>query len=86
VRRTKRQTLSEIVETQLRGLVADLARIRRIYPKELWKVNDAWAIEQRAAWLRDAILIHFRQYASEQESVTQRHVTVEDDPGVGLTD
>ena len=86
MRHTKRQTLSEIVETQLLGLVADLARIRQVYPKELWRVSDAWAIKQRTEWLRDAILIHFRQYASEQESVAQRHVAVEDDPGVGLTD
>jgi len=86
VRHTKRQTLSEIVETQLLGLVADLVRIRQVYPKELWKVSDAWAIKQRTEWLRDAILSHFRQYASEQESVAQRHVAVEDDLSVGLTD
>ena len=65
--RAKRQTLDQIIERHLRALIQDLALNRKTHPKALWKVNDEWAIRQRTGFLRDALLSHFRQYASRPD-------------------
>lgn len=62
----RRERLSDILERHLASFAEVLEMHRRVYPQELWRVNDERALRQRVGWMLDDILSHFQQYASEQ--------------------